>query len=150
MSVYGTLTNNDLEKSSYQVDTTAVLGAVIVKLDDGNDVDKCGNLCIVSYAVAESTDWNHADCHVTDGTMHSEWDTSVTCDTGNPSLITPAHHLPSGVYDCFEIEMKSKTVENDDTPESGAFVSYAILAAGALIAISAVTIAKKHNRLQKI
>lgn len=35
-------------------------------------------------------------------------------------------------------------------PPTGAFASYAILAAGALIAVSAVAIAKKHNKIYRV
>ena len=35
-------------------------------------------------------------------------------------------------------------------PPTGAFASYAILAAGALVAISAVAIAKKHNKIYRV
>ena len=144
MKVYGKLTESDLTQSSYAVDTTAVLGEILVHLDNKNDVDKCGNLCISSVAVEKAEDWAHANCTAAGQTG---WD-NTTCDDDGLASRTKSHHIPDGFFDCFEIEMKVKEEQNNE--ETGAFVSYAILAAGALIAISAVTIAKKHNRLQKI
>jgi len=146
MKSYDKLTDNDITASSYDVTKTAVLGDIVLHLEK-NDVDKCGNICISSYAVAVADDWSHGDCSAHTGT--SEWDgSSCVGDDVNITQHTQPHHLPDGnEYDCFELEMKVKETQNTET---GAFVSYAILAAGALIAISAVTIAKKHNRLQKI
>ena len=48
---------------------------------------------------------------------------------------------------CYEI-----TIEGDipDNPESGAFVSYIVLAIGALIAVLAVALANKNNKFYKI
>jgi hypothetical protein len=66
----------------------------------------------------------------------------------NTSSTSPIH-APEEGFDCREIHMKKKT-EPGNNPGTGAFASYALLAAGALIAISAITIAKKNNKLQKI
>ncbi len=147
MKAYDKLTDGDITASDFDTTKTAVLGDIVVHLDK-NDVDKCGNLCISSYAVAEAGDWGHGDCSAPTG--ESLWDGhDCTADDVNITQHTAVHHLTDGnEYDCYELEMKTKETENNE--ETGAFVSYAILAAGALIAISAVTIAKKHNRLQKI
>lgn len=53
-------------------------------------------------------------------------------------------------YACSEVHFTTNSVASDDTPVTGAFTSYAILAAGALIAISAVAIAKKHNKIYRV
>lgn len=52
-------------------------------------------------------------------------------------------------YRCAEVHYTTEFVQND-TPDTGAFASYSLLAAGALIAISAVAIAKKHNKIYKV
>ena len=38
----------------------------------------------------------------------------------------------------------------DCVPKTGSFASYAVLAAGALIALSAITVAKKHNKFYRV
>jgi len=55
-------------------------------------------------------------------------------------------------YECEELHQTSTPAQNfeEENTETGAFVSYALLAAGALIAVSAVAIAKKHSKIQKI
>jgi len=147
MTVYGALTNAKLKAKNFSTTAgaTAVLGHVKVSLPNDNDIEACGNLCIASYAVGSNDDWNRGDCTNQAGT--SDWDSSVSCEGADVGLTTPTFQK-DGNFDCFEVKLKKGTPQN--VPESGAFVSYAILAAGALIAISAVTIAKKHNRLQKI
>lgn len=137
-----TLTANGLKASDFKVsslDGYAVLGYVTVKLDNNNDVDKCGNICIVSYGIPTDADWAHYKCV----------NESITgCDDTYVTKSTKTEGGSEDEFDCYELHIK--TVDPGNYPETGAFVSYAILAAAALIALSAVTIAKKHNRLQKI
>ena len=40
--------------------------------------------------------------------------------------------------------------EKDCVPSTGGWASYAVLAAGAFIALSAITIAKKHNKFYQV
>ena len=47
-------------------------------------------------------------------------------------------------------ETTKEEFEKTCVPKTGSFASYAVLAAGALIAISAITVAKKHNRFYKV
>lgn len=128
-----------------------VLGAIQLKLDENNDVEKCGNLCIASYGIATNADWAFADC-VNESMNTSMGSESKSCGNAeNTTTRSTRTHGPesNGYFDCYEIKLRAG--ENPaNYPETGAFVSYAILAAAALIALSAVTIAKKHNRLQKI
>lgn len=53
-------------------------------------------------------------------------------------------------YACTEVHFTNNGGPASDTPTTGAFTSYALLAAGALIAISAVAIAKKHNKFYRV
>lgn len=50
---------------------------------------------------------------------------------------------------CDEVNKKS-IGSNEKTTETGSFASYAVLAAGAFIAISAIAIAKKHNKFYRV
>ena len=125
-------------------DKAVVLGAIVVELDKDNNIDTCGNLCIASFGVATNDDWSYADC------INESMTSSISgqsCSGHNIVGRSDVTHGSSDKFDCFELHIKSVVPQNTET---GAFVSYAILAAAALIAISAVTIAKKHNKLQKI
>ncbi len=52
-------------------------------------------------------------------------------------------------YLCTEVHFKDDS-STSPGPNTGAFASYALLAAGALIAVSAVAIAKKHNKIYRV
>ena len=125
-------------------DKAVVLGAVLVELDKDNNIDTCGNLCIATFGVATNDDWDYADC-INDSMTSSI--SGQSCSGHNVVGRSDVTHGSSDKFDCFELHIKSVVPQNTET---GAFVSYAVLAAAALIAISAVTIAKKHNKLQKI
>ena len=109
-----------------------VLGSITVKLDAENNVSKCGNLCYMFWAIPTIANYaNYESCQ-----------SENTADCGeNPPAPSPSSPL------CEEIPMKKGTPE---VTETGSFVSYTILVAGILLAICAVAIAKKNNRLQKI
>ncbi len=47
-------------------------------------------------------------------------------------------------------EITKEQYDKDCVPKTGSFASYAVLAAGALIALSAIMIAQKHNRFYKV
>ena len=53
-------------------------------------------------------------------------------------------------YDNNANEVTEEEYKKACVPETGSFASYAVLAAGALIALSAITIAKKHNRFYRV
>ena len=48
------------------------------------------------------------------------------------------------------VEVTKEQFEKECIPKTGSFASYAVLAAGALIALSAITIAKKHNKFYRV
>ena len=151
MAVYGYLSTHQqlITKLNIDAKEAVVLGTIEVKLPEKSNLEGCGDICIATFAVATEDDWAHGDC--INNEMDSEWDTTTgACGSANPTTVTPAEgnkNMVDGKYFCYELTLKSVVPQNTGT---GAFVSYAILAAGALIAISAVTISKKHNRLQKI
>ena len=59
----------------------------------------------------------------------------------------PEVFASGGSQVCDEISPIATSTQN---PESGSFASYAILVAGALIAIGAIAIAKKNNKIYKV
>ena len=110
-----------------------ILGKYVVKLSDDSSVEpgsRCGNLCIKTWAIP-------------DGVYYSD---AKKCQAGEGEGCSPTNATPP-TKACTEIHLKAKGGEQTPT---GAFASYAILAAAAFIAISAVAIAKKNNKLYKI
>ena len=112
--------------------TLVVLGNMTVKLDKDNQAEACGNVCWQTWTIPTADDYaRYATCQAA---------TPGTPGCGEtPTSVTPK--------ECEELHMKTGNPENTIT---GSFVSYTILAAGILLAISAVAIAKKNNKLQKI
>lgn len=152
MKIYGYLEKHtDLVTSlNIEPSNAVVLGSIEVELPSNNNIEGCGELCIANYGVAEQVDWKHANCTNTSSAV-TGWDgNSCGEDDVSPTSVTPNSvnkNLIDGDFNCYELTLKTVVPKNTKT---GAFVSYAILAAGALIAISAVTISKKHNKLQRI
>ena len=108
-------------------DNYAILGVYEVQLDPDmpSGANRCGDLCIKVWTVP-------------DGVYYSQ---AASCGTGAAGC---AQHTTSE-QKCTEIHIKAS-----GETETGAFASYTILAAAAFIAISAVAIAKKNNKLYKI
>lgn len=116
------------------ISTYAVLGIYTVQLDPNTDKkpnSRCGDICVKVWAVPAGMYYSKAkDCQ------------SATPGDGSDCSATTTS-VPQA---CTEIHLKG----DGGSTETGAFASYAILAAGAFIAISAVAIAKKNNKLYKI
>ncbi len=102
-----------------------VLGSIIVKLSEDATNNECGELCVKVWRIDSS----------------DKYDKTLTAS------VDDRDNMPE--YFCKEIHLKGTPVQ-PGTPETGAFASYAILAAGALIAISAVAMAKKNNKFNRI
>lgn len=121
--------------------TYGVVGAITVEVSDTATGEKCGELCVSVWKISNSKDYaSYKDCAT--GTSIKD---GYTCG-GTTTNQT------NGKFKCKEIHLKAKgtpTVD-PDSPATGAFASYAILAAGALIAISAVAMAKKNTKFNKI
>lgn len=110
-----------------------IMGKYVVKLSDDTTAEPgshCGDLCIKTWAIPDGVYYNDAK----------------KCQAGEGEGCTPTNATPPSSK-CTEIHVKAKGGE--ETP-TGAFASYAILAAAAFIAICAVAIAKKNNKLYKI
>lgn len=93
-----------------------------VQLDDTATVTECGRLCLFADYAATAADYGK-NVHVT---------TEEVCEEISPKVTGTA------------------TPVKPDTPETGSFVSIAVLVAGALIAIGAIAIAKKNNKIYKV
>lgn len=60
-----------------------------------------------------------------------------------------ANHITTNAV-CAEIKPKASVAPKPNTPETGSFASITVLVAGALIAIAAIAIAKKNNKIYKV
>ncbi len=102
-----------------------VIGYYEVKVKSDAKKENCGELCVKT------------------------WDIPTLADYGSDD------HNGAGVaYDCQEIHKvtakQPEQLPEEEQPETGAFASYAVLIAGALIAISAIVIAKKNTKVFKV
>lgn len=117
-----------------------VIGSFTVKLDEDSKTNTCGEVCVAVWRM--TTDMSYNDYK--------------KCAAGGDDCEEPTNMQSpgnKGGYNCVELHQKSKTLPDSpepDTPDTGAFVSYAILAAGAVIAISAIAMAKKNSKFNKI
>ena len=144
MGLYDSLTNNKIGVESGA--KYIALGYIKVELPDDNQIEKCGNICVKTFSILTNANWETGDC--TAGDTTSSWSGAACPQDSTVTHSQPSQGADDQGYDCYELHLKA--YDPGGNTETGAFVSYAILAAAALIAISAVTIAKKHNRLQRI
>ena len=107
--------------------TYGAIGAFYVKLSDDVQGNECGEICVKAWRVPEATMYSNSQYNCTDA--------GCGVDTYNST------------YDCKEVHYNAPIIEPGDT---GAFASYALLIAGALIAVSAITLAKKNNKFSRI
>jgi len=124
--------HTDAFKDTTNRDEFAILGVYEVSLDPNmpQGANRCGDICVQVWTVPNGIYYSQAlDCGV-GGT-----------ECGNQHTTTTDDNVPV----CTEIHIKAS-----GSTETGAFASYTILAAAAFIAISAVAIAKKNNKLYKI
>lgn len=116
------LYNNDKVKPANPGDKYYTIGIIRVKKNPNVTADKtCGYICVFGRGY---TSKDSSAVEVTNGT---------------------------GDWPCKEITI-TKTVASEEqgNPATGNITSYAILAAGAFIAICAVLVAKKNNRFYKV
>lgn len=117
--------------------TYGVIGSYQVSVAANAEGEACGELCVKAWNVPGSTDYNHVKDCSTDGKKAD----GTSC-TGITSLQTVS--TESG-YICREVHYQGGV-----NPDTGTFASYALLIAGALIAVAAVTLAKKNTKLYRV
>lgn len=120
----------DTDTNSY-----GTIGSIKVKLDENSTAtDSCGEVCVKVWNIENKSQYaDYQGCETGD---------KAECGSDNTA------QLEGGKTFCTEIHMKPS--ELTDIPTTGSFVSYIVLIAGALIAISAVAMAKKNNKFNKI
>ena len=139
----GNMTDNKgniISSSVAQQGTYVVIGAYKVQVS-ATEGSGCGRICIQTTEIEENTQWT---CVVDQGDGVYKTTDDKDCPTGKTGK---SYTFCAEVHYNITKEVKPNP---EPQPPSGAFASYTILAAGALIAISAITIAKKHNKISKI
>lgn len=109
-----------------------VIGAIRVELDKDYTGHECGEICVKVFNIEEAS-------------QYSKYKTCAS-DAGDPTCNGVG--VIGDSYFCQELTMQGSTTEPD--VETGAFASYTVLIAGALIAISAIAMAKKNNKFSRI
>ncbi len=109
-----------------------VIGSYTVKLENGDANSGCGEICVKSWEIEEASDY----------------DTYSNGPDAGGATVNPGEG--SNQYFCAEVHIEREPGESLGTPETGAFVSYTLLIAGALIAISAIVIVKKNTKIYHV
>ena len=108
--------------------TPMVIGKYGVRLAE-NPNNGCGQICVKEWVIDESTGYDNY--------------TKGPDESGGVGA--------AGDYDCVDVHLTPKDeTGNDETPETGSFISYTLLIAGALIAIGAIVIANKNNKVYHV
>jgi hypothetical protein len=134
----GTIITADM-KTNMESGAYLVVGAFKVQITkEGNG---CGKICVKTMEIEEDYMWS---CAVKDknGERKPSGD--------NVPEGTNCGNWPNDYCKEVHYNVTNKVTPEPENEKTGAFASYTILAAGALIAISAITIAKKHNRISKV
>lgn len=125
-----TIKNTGIKSGLLPNATYGVIGSITVQLDENTTGNECGEICVKVWRVP--TESNYAD-YTSCGTTDEDNSNNCGSDSG-------------GVYKCKEIHYN----EDGQLAETGAFASYALLAACALVAISAIALSKKNNKFSRI
>ena len=119
-------------------DTTyGVIGSYQVSVSADAQGEACGELCVKAWVVPGEGDYSHVEYCQTDGKKQD----GTSC-SGVTSSQTVAGE---NGYICREVHYRGGV-----NPDTGTFASYALLVAGALIAIAAITLAKKNTKLYRV
>ena len=114
-----------LKKGNNEYNGYTDIGYFTVTLDETATKQDCGRLCVtVQFAETKAAFTSEQGPSADSGSKEA-------CDEITPILA-------------------GEVASVEETPETGNFASYAVLAAGAFIAISAIAIAKKHNKFYRV
>ena len=127
-------TGNDANTVPNGDTTYGVIGSYQVGLSEEAEGEECGELCVKAWVIPGEGDYTHVENCQTDGKKSD----GTSC-TGVTSTQT------NGQYLCREVHYRGGV-----NPDTGTFASYALLVAGALIALAAITLAKKNTKLYKV
>ena len=129
--------NNDAAIVPNGDTTYGVIGSYQVSVSSEAEGEECGELCVKAWVVPGDTDYAHVKNCQTDGKKADGSSctgvTAVQTVSGNNNYICREVHYVGGV-----------------NPDTGTFASYALLVAGALIAVAAIALAKKNTKLYRV
>lgn len=112
-----------LKKGNNEYKNYTDIGYFTVELDETATKEDCGRLCV-------SVQYGETSAAFTSNDLSAGTTGTAACDEITPLL--------------------TESLGVKETPETGNFASYAVLIAGAFIAISAIAIAKKHNKFYRV
>lgn len=119
--------------------TTAygVIGSYQVSVAADAEGEACGELCVKAWMVPGEGDYAHVEYCQTNG---KKQDGSACSDVTTIQTVAGENG-----YICREVHYRGGV-----NPDTGTFASYALLIAGALIAVAAVALAKKNTKLYRV
>ena len=106
---------------------------------------KCG-----SGQLTEEEIKQYCTCTIEGGKYYGSEGTEVTEAQYKSECSKKCYQSNGKYYGKDGSEITKEQYEKDCIPKTGSFASYAVLAAGALIALSAITVAKKHNKFYRV
>jgi hypothetical protein len=127
-------TGNDKNTVPNGDTTYGVIGSYQVSLSAAAEGESCGELCVKAWVIPGESDYPHTESCQADG---------KTATGGSCTDVTTSQ--TGADYICSEVHYRGGV-----NPETGTFASYALLVAGALIAIAAITLAKKNTKLYRV
>lgn len=131
------IANNDPNIVPNGDTTYGVIGSYQVSLASEAEGENCGELCVKAWVVPGADDYAHVHYCQTDG---KKQDGSACSDVTASQTVSGENG-----YICQEVHYRGGV-----NPDTGTFASYALLVAGALIAIAAITLAKKNTKLYRV
>lgn len=136
------IANNDPATVPNGNTTYGVIGSYQVSVSSDAQGEACGELCVKAWVVPGESDYTHVEYCQTDGKK-----ADGTLCSGVTSIQTNGGDGESTAngYLCREVHYRGGV-----NPDTGTFASYALLVAGALIAIAAITLAKKNTKLYRV
>ncbi len=131
-----------------------IIGYYIVKLKDDATTDDCGQFCLNVYPVQTEADLTNPSGNE-QGTLANglcqEIKPTVVIEPEKKTCKTEGSGENIKYYGKDGNEVTKEQYDKDcGNPGTGGWASYAVLAAGAFIALSAITIAKKHNKFYQV
>ena len=111
---------------------------------------ECSPKCSSGQMSAEDMK-KYCTCTQEGGKYYGPDATEITAEQFQALCSTKKCYQSSGKYYGKDgSEVSKEQYEKDCIPKTGSFASYAVLLAGALIALSAITVAKKHNKFYRV
>lgn len=136
-----------------------IIGKFNLKVKDEAATD-CGKICVNVAQYAANENSQYVDTFAQGETSNT---TNKRCEEVHLKGLVETEEKPEPEPEpktCYTengkyygkdgTEVDEETYKKECVPETGSFASYAVLAAGAFIALSAITIAKKHNKFYRV